>query len=177
MTSGRWKDLAELIGILAIVASLVFVGLQMRLDRQLATAALRAEAYQLETDRWLAEMGENPSDVLAKAAVSPDSLNPADIYVLDAWTNWNFSMLRRNQALEDIGLTDPGWRQRVLPHIGRRFASNEITRKILLDRDPGVLGENWLADLQGYAKAASSEEHVRRIEELMSPVEVGEKQP
>lgn len=38
MKSISWKDIAELIGITAIVASLVFVGLQMRQAQELATA-------------------------------------------------------------------------------------------------------------------------------------------
>ena len=38
MTSPSWKDIAELIGIAAIVASLVFVGVQIR---QEATAVLQ----------------------------------------------------------------------------------------------------------------------------------------
>lgn len=38
MKSTNWKDLGEFIGIAAIVASLIFVGLQMRQSQQLATA-------------------------------------------------------------------------------------------------------------------------------------------
>lgn len=33
MQSTNWKDIAELVGIAVIVASLVFVGMQMRQDR------------------------------------------------------------------------------------------------------------------------------------------------
>ena len=36
MTKANWKDTAELIGIAAIVASLIFVGLQMRQEQELA---------------------------------------------------------------------------------------------------------------------------------------------
>lgn len=38
MKSANWKDIAELIGIAAIVASLVFVGMQMKQSQQLALA-------------------------------------------------------------------------------------------------------------------------------------------
>jgi hypothetical protein len=37
MASERWKGIAELIGIAAIVASLVFVGLQMKQTEDVAT--------------------------------------------------------------------------------------------------------------------------------------------
>ena len=36
MKSANWKDIAELLGIAAIVASLIFVGLQMRQDQEIA---------------------------------------------------------------------------------------------------------------------------------------------
>ena len=38
MKNHRWKETVELLGIVAIVASLVFVGLQMRQDHQIAYA-------------------------------------------------------------------------------------------------------------------------------------------
>lgn len=42
MRKTDWKDIAELVGIVAIVASLVFVGIQLRQDRTLARAELAA---------------------------------------------------------------------------------------------------------------------------------------
>ena len=38
-----WKSIAEFVGIAAIVASLIFVGLQLRQDRQLALAENAAD--------------------------------------------------------------------------------------------------------------------------------------
>ena len=46
MQRTNWKNIAELIGITAIVASLIFVGLEMRQTRVLAMA----ETYQSRTD-------------------------------------------------------------------------------------------------------------------------------
>lgn len=43
MKRTSWKDTAELIGIAAIVASLIFVGLELRLSREIALS----EAYQM----------------------------------------------------------------------------------------------------------------------------------
>jgi hypothetical protein len=45
-----WKDIAELIGIAAIVASLVFVGLQMKQSQDIALSA----AYQARADTSIA---------------------------------------------------------------------------------------------------------------------------
>ena len=43
MNKSNWKDIAELVGIAAIVASLIFVGLQLRQDRQFALAENAAD--------------------------------------------------------------------------------------------------------------------------------------
>ena len=46
MTNTNWKDVAELVGIAAIVASLVFVGLQMRQDHVFARSELGAGSFE-----------------------------------------------------------------------------------------------------------------------------------
>ena len=38
MSLGNWKDIAELVGIAAIIASLIFVGVQIKQDEQTATS-------------------------------------------------------------------------------------------------------------------------------------------
>lgn len=43
MQTRDWKDVAELVGIAAIVASLIFVGLQMRQDHKIAQAQANLE--------------------------------------------------------------------------------------------------------------------------------------
>ena len=44
MKSPHWKTLAELVGIAALVASLYFVGYQLKQDRQFAEVLARANA-------------------------------------------------------------------------------------------------------------------------------------
>ena len=50
MKKTNWKDIAELIGIAAIVASLVFVGLQMRQSQEIALATQYQSRYELTLD-------------------------------------------------------------------------------------------------------------------------------
>lgn len=50
MKSTNWKDVAELVGIAAIVASLIFVGLQMRQAQDIADS----ERYQLDLSNLIA---------------------------------------------------------------------------------------------------------------------------
>ena len=57
MIFSNWKNIAELVGIAAIVASLLFVGLQMRLDQQIA----EAQAY-MDSSNGLIELSQLTSD-------------------------------------------------------------------------------------------------------------------
>ena len=50
MNNSSWKDYAEIIGITAIVASLIFVGLQMRQDQKIAQAQALVDASAVVTD-------------------------------------------------------------------------------------------------------------------------------
>jgi hypothetical protein len=52
MKNSDWKDIAELIGIVAIVASLVFVGLQLKQSQDIAIAGQYAERASESTETW-----------------------------------------------------------------------------------------------------------------------------
>ena len=56
MQSANWKDIAELIGIAAIVASLIFVGLQMKQSHEIALAAQYQARAQATMDLYTAAM-------------------------------------------------------------------------------------------------------------------------
>ena len=60
MKSTGWRELAELIGILAIVASLIFVGFQLKQDRDVALAESMqsAESSYSESNAMIAEYAD-----------------------------------------------------------------------------------------------------------------------
>lgn len=47
MKTDNWRNVFEVIGIAAIVVSLVFVGIQLRLDRAVARSQLTSESFQI----------------------------------------------------------------------------------------------------------------------------------
>ena len=75
MKNANWKDIAELIGISAIVASLVFVGLQIRQDRNVAQAD--AWLQHVETQVNLAQVIGEHADVWSKG-LDGEKLSDAD---------------------------------------------------------------------------------------------------
>ena len=77
MKNSTWKDTAELIGIVAIVASLIFVGLQVRQE----TLATRSATVLQLKDSWVQlNLATATSVDLADAlyAVQSDGLNDSD---------------------------------------------------------------------------------------------------
>ncbi len=70
MKTTNWKDIAELIGIGAIVGSLIFVGFQMRQDKLIAEAQIYAERD--DTTVNLAQLIGQNSDVWKKGLDGDD---------------------------------------------------------------------------------------------------------
>ena len=78
MKSTNWKEVAELIGIVAIVASLVFVGMQMQQDRVHARAELGAESFANLASMSLELTSAEFATAFAKAIEKPGELTTAE---------------------------------------------------------------------------------------------------
>ena len=75
MKEKNWKGIVELIGIAAIVGSLIFVGLQVRQDQQIAIAATFSTAIEATSN--LATLIENNSETW-KTGLDGGELSAAD---------------------------------------------------------------------------------------------------
>jgi len=111
MAQKSWRDIGELIGIAAIVASLVFVGLQLKQSQEIALAtsfqartATLAEAFAsraANSDALAAELrvqGINPHDQVTRLPVEiPESAGilteleyrAGVMHALSMWQQWN----------------------------------------------------------------------------------------
>ena len=85
MKSTNWKDVAELTGIVAIVASLVFVGMQMQQDRIHARAELGADSFANLATIGLALTSGEFSATYAKALEHPEQLTTAEKLQINAY--------------------------------------------------------------------------------------------
>ena len=77
-TSMNWKEVAEILGIGAIVASLVFVGLQLRQSEQIARAEIQATFGMMSIE--IAALMTDYSDVWVRGNAQ-EELNDADTAV------------------------------------------------------------------------------------------------
>lgn len=107
MKNVTWKDLAELAGIAAIVASLIFVGMQMKQAQMIAIA----DSYQQQAGTTLAksELAVMHSEVVAKANRG-EALSDAEVFALSQYVEarWQHAYfgLMRSEYLER-GTTGP----------------------------------------------------------------------
>ena len=80
LKSGDWKSIAELIGIAAIVASLIFVGLQMRQSHDIALSQTHSarSGTVIEQIMSVAENQYYLSALAKRAAGKPDEITPIE---------------------------------------------------------------------------------------------------
>ena len=83
MVSYSWKEVIEGVGVLSIVASLVFVGLQIKQDQELARAQLGSQTSEYVSAIYLAMADPGLSSTFAKMLHEPDGLTPDEMVQLN----------------------------------------------------------------------------------------------
>jgi hypothetical protein len=80
----RWKDALEAFGLVAIIASLVFVGIQLRQDQVIARSELTSDSFQLmiELDQNLIDPGL--ASTFAKMLDRSEELTTSEMVQLDS---------------------------------------------------------------------------------------------
>jgi len=104
MSSYSWKDIAEFVGIIAIVASLIFVGLELQQDRQLTRAQLGSNANEFMAQ---VDLGMNSPDVglvWAKMLQNPQDLTVAEMVQIDGILRSTYTMMLRECYLVLMGV-------------------------------------------------------------------------
>ena len=112
MKETGWKDIVELIGIVAIVASLIFVGLQLKQSHEIASSQI----YQERTSTTVAAaiaVATNPlmTSLIAKAesgqsdAITAEELVAADFHITATAMLWDNSHYQHTKGYIDAD----GW--------------------------------------------------------------------
>ena len=129
MTPNNWKDMAELIGIAAIVGSLIFVGLQMRQDREVAISQINQSTLDatVEIDAAIAEHAA----VWEKAGNGED-LTTAEEIILGRLVNmWRLRAFFEQMSLDRI---DAGESNGSVVRFAIVLYENPGARKLFTDR-------------------------------------------
>lgn len=104
MKNTNWKDIAELVGIVAIVASLVFVGMQMQQDRVHARAELGADSFSNLASMSLELTSEEFAPVFAKAIAQPGELTTAEKLQVNGYLEAFTYLIIRDCYLKERGV-------------------------------------------------------------------------
>ncbi len=151
MNSTNWTDIVELVGIAAIVASLVFVGLELRQSHQIAIAAEyqdRAasviEQYnaQIQSDTVLSVVGKPLYEAIRSADFPDEYRYLYEGYTVEQLGFRTISTLNSLTAFDNIYLqyqsgfiSDESWQ--AFRYRLRRTLESPITRRVF-EKDP-----NW----------------------------------
>ena len=132
MSNSNWRHHAELIGIAAIVASLMFVGLQLKQAQDIAIAGQYQERFAVAMDWWLAkgqddwylqiagqgELNQHPGLASGYQDATPD--NVGRLIVL---ANQIIKMFDNNHFQFESGfLTEEAW-----------LSQKETLKKVIVD--------------------------------------------
>ncbi len=83
MNRNRWKEIIDAAGMLAIVASLIFVGFQVRQDQVIARSQLFSDGIMNLSEIHQSAMEPEIARAYAKMINSPDDLSTEELVQLD----------------------------------------------------------------------------------------------
>jgi len=95
MIDKRWKDAFELLGLVAIVASLIFVGMEIQQERDLARSDLAAQSFENTAAFHLTLSSPDFAKTYAKSLESPKDLTIEEKLQVDGYLRAFVSLIRR----------------------------------------------------------------------------------
>jgi len=166
-STARFSNWFQIISNVAIIVGLGLVIYELNQSKLVANGQMIDANASRFNDRFLAMMGEDPGDALAKAALHPDDLDEKDAVTLDAfymsivlgWANLYYT-----SGLLDV---ERRWRDGV-PVEARLFFSSEPGRRWLkaYAADP-PMGLTEIAELALASVSEKSDDPKRATYELL----------
>lgn len=95
-------DWVQIVATLAIVVSIVLVLVELRQNREIATAQLISDEWAMEASLKVAMLGESPSLALAKSCSHPSELTREDIEILDNYVQAKLAQIGRERQISAL---------------------------------------------------------------------------
>ena len=137
MKDTNWKDVAELIGIVAIVASLVFVGMQMQQDRVHARAELGADSFSNLATLSIELTSTEFATTFANAIERPEELTTAEKLQVNGYLEAFTYLVIRDCYLKERGVFVEC--EIIVREYGQRFFGNHYAQSWWKSQRPGDL--------------------------------------
>ena len=134
MQSIKTRDIIEIVGILSIVASLIFVGMQLKQDEIIAMGSQYQSRAELSIDNYRSVL-ENPELLAATVKANRgdvESFTPEEKLAYDTKLTMDFIRLDNNFYQYELGLSDETYWENSRIRTKTRLQS-EYTRKHYLE--------------------------------------------
>ena len=145
MKKTDWKGTAELIGIAAIVASLVFVGLQMRQEQELARADLGSRGVETLIDLRLRASESDFAETYSKMLEHPSELTDGEMLQINNYLSAVQSLFVREcylLARDVYGECDEMFKANAPFFFGSQYAQTWWKR----NWSPSLYTPSWMND-------------------------------
>jgi hypothetical protein len=132
MQSSRWRNIAEAVGIAAIVASLIFVGLQMKQSHEIALSA----AYQSRTETLVDFLTASATDEVVRSAMAKNfsgvnDFTPDERFAAEMMARAGIALMQNSHYQYAQGyLDEEHWRS--IRMLIKQQLQMSITRELLL---------------------------------------------
>ena len=151
MKIGNWRNVFEAIGLVAIVASLIFVGIQLRQDQVIARSELTSQSFELLIALDQNLLNPDFANTYAKMLDGSKDLSPEEMVQLDSLYESIITMYTRECYLKARGIfveCDAIVRGTVEKYFGNWYGQSwwqlNKPENILSDDDLGALVPEWL---------------------------------
>ena len=101
MIDKRWKGAFELLGLVAIVASLIFVGMEIQQERDLARSDLAAQSFENTSTLHLTLSNPDFARTYAKALERPNDLTIDEKLQVNGYLRAYLALIRRECYLTE----------------------------------------------------------------------------
>lgn len=122
----RWRPLVEVLGALAVVSSLIFVGMQMRQVQTIARSELGAGTFEYFATINQAVLDPDFSTVYEKMLKNPEQLSDEEMLRINAFLNLTTDFLARECYLKERGIFSEC--ENVTRDIIKRYFGNPYAR-------------------------------------------------
>jgi hypothetical protein len=165
--TARFSNWFQIISNVAIIVGIGLVIYELNQSKLVANGQMIDATASRMNDQYLAMMGEDPRDALAKAALHPDDLDEKDAVTLDAF--YTSIILGWGNLYYTSGLLDVErrWRDGVQTQARMYFSSEPGRRWLQAWAADPPMGLTEIADLALTSVSENSDDPMRAAYELL----------
>jgi len=156
MNRNQHRDWLQILGQFGVVASLVFVGLQLKQDREIAqSAAYQQRSHVASEYYWTIATDPVSRSAMTKVGNGDTELSPDEIEAVTwLWRSGKEILQNSYYQYQNGYLDEEHWEQ--IDQIIRRYIEHPLARSVLLDGNARKTFNDKLMEIDAEVRAESS---------------------